>query len=145
MKVTKIIREYIEERVDAIFAEPTPIEKEYNEKITEFNKYIEGINNKINKFIDEQIKEIENNNPYNFYIDRSSTTTFIYDSTYWSHRNNGELADKAKKARTAREQQCTKAKKDIMIDLELGATNKEDLEKMFKELTNKYNTMTIEE
>ena len=32
-----------------------------------------------------------------------------------------------------------------MIDLELGATNKEDLEKMFKELTNKYNTMTIEE
>ena len=146
MKVTKIIREYIEERVNEIFAEPTAIEKEYEEKREKFKLYIEKLNTEINNFIDSKIKELEKNNPDNLSFCRNSDTTYIYDETYWRCKEaENSLAFKARKAKDERESQCYKAKKNIFVNLELGA-NREQLESMFQKLIEeKNNTITIEE
>ena len=146
MKVTKIIREYVEERVNEIFAEPTAIEREYEEKQKQFKLYIEKLNTEINNFIDSKVKELEKNNPDNLSFCRNTSKTYIYDGTDWRcNETENSLSFKARKAKEEREAQCYKAKKNIFVNLELGA-NKEQLESMFQKLIEeKNNTITIEE
>ena len=131
MRVTKLIREYVEETVSAMpkFKDLTPEEQEYKvlqSNITEFQ-------NSVDKEVDESVAEaIEN-----FRITHSlgadvklevSCHTKVNWGTY-----NSDLANKARKAERERKEARDNAIKEILLNLELGADRKE-LDEMLKKL-----------
>lgn len=131
MRVTKLIREYVEETVSAMpkFANPTPEEQEYKalqSKLTDFQ-------NSIDKEIDESVAEaIENFRiTHNLGADvklEVSCHTKVNWGTY-----NSDLANKARKAERERKEARDNAIKEILLNLELGADRKE-LDEMLKKL-----------
>lgn len=131
MRVTKLIREYVEETVSAIpkFANPTPEEQEYKalqSKLTDFQ-------NSIDKEIDESVAEaIENFRiTHNLGADVKLEVS-CHTKVSWSAYNSN-LADKARKAERERKEAKNNAIKEILVSLELGADRKE-LDEMLKKL-----------
>lgn len=128
MRVTKIIREYVEKRVREIYGEPTAEERLYEEEKTKFENEIKLANERIRKIIEEEAKKISN--PYGLHLD--ITTSTIYSS--W--RYGGELPEiqaKAREKENERSEKKRKAIEDILVNLELGGT-KAQLEEMLNNL-----------
>lgn len=131
MRVTKLIREYVEETVSAMpkFANLTPEEQEYKtlqSNITDFQ-------NAVDKEVDESVAEaIEKfRTTHNLSADirlEVSCHTKISWSTYGS-----DLAGKARDAERERKEARDNAIKEILLNLELGADRKE-LDEMLKKL-----------
>lgn len=128
MRVTKIIREYVEKKVKEIYAGETQAEKDYKKAKAEYEEELKKANEKIQKLIKEVASEI--NNPYDLRLDISTNTIY----TSWSY--GGQLPAIQEKARLAENERCEKRKKaieDILVNLELGGT-KTELEKMLANL-----------
>ena len=131
MRVTKLIREYVEETVSAMpkFANLTPEEQEY--KALQSN--LADFQNSVDKEIDEMVAEaianfrIAHNLGEDIKIDVSCHTKVNY-GTY-----NSNLANKARKAERERKEARDNAIKEILLSLELGADRKE-LDEMLKKL-----------
>lgn len=128
MRVTKIIREYVEKRVKEIYGEPTEVEKEYERAKAEFEDNLKKANEEIKTVIKEYMAKIPN--PYGFELEM--TSSHIFNNYSW-HYETPEIEKKYKKARDERLKKQSDALENIFVTLELGG-NKEQLEQMLADL-----------
>lgn len=131
MKVTKLIREYVEKTVDTCYPKPNSV-KLLNEQrnrasdaLTEFNKMVE-------EYADSILAEIKTkyNIPDDFNFHTKHGINYAEFSSYGTalHRK----ADAEIRERNKLKQQ---KQDEILLSLELGA-NKSDLDNMIKQLMN---------
>ena len=131
MRVTKLIREYVEEQVSAIpkFKNLTPEEQEYKALTTNLSNF----QNSVDKEIDESVAEaianfrIAHNLGEDVKIEVSCHTKVTWTAY------NSDLADRARKAERERKGARDNAIKEILLNLELGADRKA-LDEMLKKL-----------
>lgn len=129
MRVTKIIREYVETEVAKAYEKKMPEEVAYDklrEEITDFRK---KVNDEMYHAIEEAIALFreEHNIPEDVKLFRTDYN--LISENYWSSiiRQNSETAKKK------RIEQRDKKVKDILLNLELGATRAE-LDEMLSHL-----------
>lgn len=131
MRVTKLIREYVEETVSAMpkFANPTPEEQEYKALHSKLTDFQNSIDEEINESVAEAIENfrITHNLGADVKLEVSCHTKVSW-SVY-----NSDLASKARKAERERKEARDNAIKEILLNLELGADRKE-LDEMLKKL-----------
>ena len=129
MRVTKIVREYIEEQVGKAYATKTPEEiamEKFNEMVSTF---VNNLDKEIDTIVDNAIAQFraDNNVPNDFVINHSHYTAITKDTYNMAMRRDAD------KARDKRVKAKHNAIKDIILTLELGGT-KADLDKMLKDL-----------
>ena len=132
MRVTKIIKEYVEKTVSALpkFKNESPEEIKYNEMHSKIEKFKSGVADEVEAFVKEAIERFreENNSPSDIKI-KFQTSYYPISSDMWlSEIKNA--ADKQKNARVAAKH---KAIEEILVNLELGGT-KAELDEMLKKL-----------
>lgn len=132
MRVTKLIREYVEETVSAMpkFANSTPEEQKYKALQSKISDFQNSVDKEINESVAEAIKNFRTvlNLDADIKIEVSCHTKINWN-TY-----NSDLANKARKAERERKEARDNAIKEILLNLELGADRKE-LDEMLKKLT----------
>ena len=130
MRVTKTIREYIEESVKKAITESTPMpaNEEYKRIQTLITNFTEDLTATMEEYAKKHIADFctEQNLPQNFL----TVTGFrlINCNLY-----NSEYDCAARVERQARDKRIEDTVKDIVLDLELGGT-RTDLEKKLSEL-----------
>lgn len=131
MRVTKLIREYVEETVSAMpkFATPTPEEHKY--KILQSN--LSDFQNSVDKEINESVAEAIQNFriTHNLGADVKLEVSHCTKVTWSAH--SSDLANRARAEKAKREEARDNAIKEILLNLELGADRKE-LDEMLKKL-----------
>ena len=124
MRVTKLIREYVEKTINTklTYGEPTETYKKHKQSLTDLTAQL---NEKANAYAQELLASV-GNLPEGFKIER--TCYCVFTST--SHRSPmWEAADKhEREVRSKRKE----AIENILVELELGAT-KADLERLIAE------------
>lgn len=130
MRVTKTVREYIEEQVRVKFPQ-TEVEKQAQVNSELVCKANEEIRNRIAKASAEIVLAVG----AEFGITEDMAHNKAYDPypRYEYTDFNSPIAKKANTAREERKRSAEKAVKDIIVTLELGGT-KADLEKMLAEI-----------
>lgn len=131
MRVTKLIREYVEKSVKAMpkFAEPTPEEVEYKKFSEKVTKFAEGVEEEMKHAIQEAIDNFRAVNGIGADVDLRPYEYSIMRYNTW----NCDLAKRANLAKQKRETACQEAIDEILLSLELGADRKE-LEDMLNTL-----------
>ena len=131
MRVTKLIREYVEKSVKAMpkFADLTPEEVEYKAFSEKVTKFAEGIEEEMKHAIQEAIDNFRAVNGIGADVDLRPYEYNIVRYTTW----NCDLAQKANLAKQKRETACREAINEVLLSLELGADRKE-LEDMLNTL-----------
>lgn len=133
MRVTKLIKEYVEEQVKAKYPQ-TAEEKALKEFETKLENKQEILNDTIKKYAEELCQEankelgIENWDENRKFAPNSYCYNLVSFSLY-----NSELGIKAEEARRERNKKITDTIKEILINLELGAT-KTDLDEMLSKI-----------
>ena len=131
MRVTKLIREYVEEQVGAIpkFKNPTTAEQEYKALTSKISNF----QNSIDKEIDESVREaIENFRKVHNLGEDVNIEVSCHTKVTWSTYNS-DIANKSRKAERKRKEERDNAIRDILLTLELGGTRAE-LDEMLKKL-----------
>lgn len=131
MRVTRLIREYVEETIKAIpkFKDLTPEEMEYKT----LTSNIADFQNSVDKEVDESVAEaIKNFRMVHNLGEDVKIEVSCYTKVTWNAYNS-DLADKARKAERERKGARDTAIKEILLNLELGADRKE-LDEMLKKL-----------
>ena len=132
MKVTKLIREYVQEQVTAKYPE-TEAEKAYKERLDEMQDKINEAEEKINNYswaICEQlnkefeIDDWEEDEKVHLYNPNRTILAYGWNNPYVQSRN---------KLLNNRNQKIKDTIKNILVNLELGAT-KAELDEMLKKL-----------
>ena len=124
MRVTKIIREYVEKTVTAKMPYGAPME-EYQAANKELNDLCERLEKQVEDYADELLNGIDNL-PEGFTIKR--TNYRIFDASSWNSPMQRASNTHQKEIRNKR----TAAIERILLELELGAT-KADLERLIEE------------
>lgn len=121
MRVTKIIREYIEKTIAAKmpYGEPTITYKQHCQSL---NDLTSQLNEKMDAYAEELLASV-GNLPEGFTIKKSHWSTF--ESSTWNSPMCIAAGNHERKVRENRE----KAIETILVELELGAT-KADLERL---------------
>lgn len=132
MRVTKIIKEYVEKTVSALpkFKDKTPEELAYKEMCAKIDSFKTGVADEVEHFVNEAIARFkaENNIPEDIEI-KFQTSYYPISSSLWCSQIKC-AADKSEKERaTAR----NRAIEEILVNLELGGT-KAELDEMLKAL-----------
>ena len=131
MRVTKTIREYIEESVNTAIVESTPMPNmtAYEEMHKKVNQFVNDLDEQIDAYVEAQIQQfrIDNNIPDDVELKHSSYTAVRW-STFGSVMHNAAKAEER-----ARKKRIEDTVKDIILDLELGGT-RADLEKKLSAL-----------
>ena len=124
MRVTKIIREYVEKTIVAKmpYGEPTATYKQHSKALNDLCTQLEE---KVDAYAQELLASV-GNLPEGFVIKRSSSCIFNC-SSYHSPMYDADQAHQ----RQVRENRA-KAIENILVELELGAT-KADLERLIAE------------
>ena len=132
MRVTKIIREYVEKTVSALpkFKNKTPEETAYDEMHSKIEAFKMGMADKVEVFVNEAIVRFkaQNNIPDDIDIKFHSCYYPVQSSMYGSQI--AKAHDKAKNERTTAKH---KAIEEILVNLELGGTRAE-LDEMLQKL-----------
>ena len=131
MRVTRLIREYVEEQVSAIpkFKNPTPEEQEYKALTSNLSNF----QNSVDKEIDASVAEaIENFRMTHNLGEDVKIEVSCHTKVTWSAYNS-DLADRSRKAERERKDARDNAIKEILLNLELGADRKA-LDEMLKKL-----------
>ena len=133
MRVTKIVREYIEESVSKALTEESTAEKEYEAFHKDIRQFIEQVEDEIEHMIAEAIENyrMTHNIPDDVKIKKSDYTLIRYDDWGSAIRNEAEAMKKKRNEAEAR------AVKDIILTLELGGT-KADLDAMLSKVATEY-------
>lgn len=124
MRVTKLIREYVEKTITTKlpYGEPTETYKKHKQCLTDLTAQL---NEKVNAYAQELLAGV-GNLPEGFKIER--TCYCVFSST--SHRSPmWEAADKHEKEIRIKRKEAIE---NILVELELGAT-KADLERLIAE------------
>lgn len=124
MRVTKIIREYVEKTIAAKmpYGEPTATYKQHSEALSDLRDQLEE---KVNAYADELLSGI-GNLPEGFTIKKSHWSFF--ESSSWNSPMHTAASTHERQVRENR----AKAIETILVELELGAT-KADLERLIAE------------
>lgn len=126
MRVTKTIREYIEDSVKTTITKTTPMPnmKVYEEMHNKVNQFVNDLDAQIDAYVEAQIQQfrIDNNIPDDVELKHSS-----YTAVRWSTFGSA-MHQAAKAEERARNKRIEDAIKDIILDLELGGT-RADLER----------------
>ena len=133
MRVSRVVREYIEEKVRKAFAEKSTAEIEYEELRQKISDFRSTLNDAVDDFIKMAIMEFrtEFNIPDDIEIKPSD-----YDrlrTCEWNSAIRNEAVTMEHKRATA----ISNAIKDIVVTLELGGT-RDDLDKMLANLNTNY-------
>lgn len=124
MRVTKIIREYVEKTIKEKlpYGEPTATYKQHQQCLTDLTKQL---NEKVEAYAQEVLAGV-GNLPEGFKIERTCYCVFSstsYRSPMWEAANKHEKEIRDRRA---------EAIESILVELELGAT-KADLERLIAE------------
>ena len=133
MRVTKLVREYIEESVDKALSKKSTAEIEYEAFRTELEEFVEQVQNTVEQVIDEAVKNyrIVNHIPDDIEIKKTDYAFVRFSDWCSAIRNEAEAMKKKRNEAKAR------AIKDIMLTLELGGT-KADLDVMLSKVATEY-------
>ena len=124
MRVTKIIREYVEKTIKEKmpYGEPTTTYKQHCQSLSDLT---DQLNEKINAYAEELLAGV-GNLPEGFTIKKTHWS--IFESSTWNSPMHTAASTHERKVRENRE----KAIENILVELELGAT-KADLERLIAE------------
>jgi hypothetical protein len=124
MRVTKIIREYVEKTIKEKmpYGEPTATYKQHCQSLSDLT---DQLNERINAYAEELLASV-GNLPEGFTIKKSHWS--IFESSSWNSPMHTAAAAHERQVRENRE----KAIETILVELELGAT-KADLERLIAE------------
>lgn len=124
MRVTKIIRDYVEKTIIAKmpYGEPTVIYKRHCQSLEDLTSQL---NEKIDAYAEELLAGV-GNLPEGFTIKKTHWS--IFESSTWNSPMHTAASAHERKVRENRE----KAIETILVELELGAT-KADLERLIAE------------
>ena len=127
MRVSKIIREYVEKTITAKmpYGEPTITYKQHCQSLSDLTSQL---NEKVEAYADELLASI-GNLPEGFTIKKSHWSFF--ESSSWNSPMHTAASTHERQVRENRE----KAIESILVELELGAT-KADLERLITEAIN---------
>ena len=131
MKVTKLIREYVEKTVDACYPKPDS-EKLLNEQRSRANSALAEFNKMVEEYADSILSEIKAkyNIPDDFNFHTKHSINHAEFSSYDTALYRKVNADMQKWNKLQQQK-----KDEILLSLELGAT-KSDLDNMIKQLMN---------
>lgn len=134
MRVTKFVREYIEESVSKALSEKSTAEKEYEAFCNDLHQFINQIDDEVEHMIAEAIENFRmaHNIPDDVKIKKSDNILIRYDD--W----NSAIRTEAAAMKRKRDAEKERAVKDIIITLELGGT-KADLDAMLSKVATEYN------
>ena len=126
MRVSKIIREYVEKTIVAKmpYGEPTITYKQHCQSLSDLT---DQLNEKVNAYAEELLAGV-GNLPEGFTIKKTHWS--IFESSTWNSPMHTAASTHERKVRENRE----KAIENILVCLELGAT-KADLEQLIAEAT----------
>lgn len=129
MRVTKIIREYVEKTINAklVYGEPTERLHEARKALDDAEQEIER---KVEEYAKKLVEEANANQPEGFKIYLSDTYSYVRTSHY-----NAPIAKAAAKHEREIREKRAQAIENILVELELGAT-KADLERLISEAIN---------
>lgn len=124
MRVSKIIREYVEKTIAAKmpYGEPTTTYKQHCQSL---NDLTTQLNEKINAYAEEMLASV-GNLPEGFTIKKTQWS--IFESSTWNSPMHTAASAHERKVRENRQ----KAIDSILVELELGAT-RADLERLIAE------------
>jgi hypothetical protein len=127
MRVTKIIREYVEKTIKEKmpYGEPTTAYKQHCQSLSDLTSQL---NERINAYAEELLASV-GNLPEGFTIKKTQWS--IFESSTWNSPMHTAAAAHERQVRENRE----KAIENILVELELGAT-KADLERLIAEAIN---------
>ena len=127
MRVTKIIREYVEKTIKEKmpYGEPTTTYKQHCQSLSDLT---DQLNEKVNAYAEELLAGV-GNLPEGFTIKKTHWS--IFESSTWNSPMHTAASTHERKVRENRE----KAIESILVELELGAT-KADLERLIAEAIN---------
>lgn len=126
MKATKLIREYVTEKVNASYPK-TVAELVYEKHGKNINEAITEANEKVYEFAKKLAEEL--NARYGFPVDDNLTACNHYNSVTNKYNYDSEIYQAYRKAKDEREQKIEEKIKEILITLELGGS-KADLDEM---------------
>lgn len=132
MRVTKIIRDYVEKTVSAMpkFKDKTPEELAYIEMQSKIMAFKEGVDDEVQHFVNEAITRFrtENNIPEDIEI-KVQNSFYSVSTSMWGSK----IKAASDKSENARKSAKVKAIEEILVNLELGGT-KAELDEMLKTL-----------
>ena len=133
MKVTKLIREYVAEQVMAKYPE-TEGEKLYREKLDEIQNKADELNNQIKEYASKLCQQANKDLGIDVWADKNDK---IHLSSCYciasSGSYNNPYATNLRTLKNDRNKKINDTIKNILVNLELGAT-KAELDEMLKNL-----------
>lgn len=126
MKVTKLIREYVEKKVRESYPESVA-ELVYEKHDKSLDNAIEEANEKIFEFAKKLAEEL--NAKYGFPIDSNLRACIHQKSVCRAYNYEAEIYQAYRKARDERKQKIEEKIEEILLTLELGGS-KADLDEM---------------
>ena len=131
MRITKVVKEYIEERIIEKVMPKYELEKIEAERQLEVkNKFFEELAEELEAIATERMEKFLAENPFLERTERQNISTVYYDSVNITDRYLLSSVHNWKKR--AKEEISNKTR-NIIVALELGGT-KEDLERMISEI-----------
>lgn len=126
MRVTKLIREYVEETVNGIYE---PLIKNCDGDYYEKKKEVEKILEKLADEFDAAAKKIIKENGFSIDSWDDREKTIITYTCYFGNKEYMPILEKRRKLRDEKKQKV----QDILVNLELGGT-KAELDEMLKKI-----------
>ena len=131
MRITKVVKEYIEERITEKVWPKYELEKIEAERQLEVkNKFFEELAEELEAIATERMEKFLAENPFLERTKRQNISTVYYDSVNIIDRH---LLSSVHNWKTRAKEEISNKTRNIIVALELGGT-KEDLERMISEI-----------
>lgn len=131
MRITKVVKEYIEERIIEKVMPKYELEKIEAERQLEVkNKFFEELAEELETIATERMEKFLAENPFLERTERKNISTVYYDSVNITDRH---LLSSVHNWRKRAKEEISNKTRNIIVALELGGT-KEDLERMISEI-----------
>ena len=131
MRITKVVKEYIEERITEKVWPKYELEKIEAERQLEVkNKFFEELAEELEAIATERMEKFLAENPFLERTKRQNISTVYYDSVNIIDRH---LLSSVHNWKIRAKEEVSNKTKNIIVALELGGT-KEDLERMISEI-----------
>lgn len=132
MKVTKLIKEYVAEQVAAKYPE-TECEKLYQEKLDEIQNKTDELNNQIKEYALKLCQQANKDFGIDVWADKNDKIHLSSCYCIVSGPYNNPYAINLRTLKNERNKKINDTIKNILVNLELGAT-KAELDEMLKNL-----------